>query len=102
MSDSAKLTYVAAIDPIWVNFSVSQNQMAKWRDEIGKKLLIEPKNHDYEVEIVLSDGAAYPYKGKINFADPSFSQDTGSFLVRAVLPNPKRELRPGHVRDRVR
>ena len=26
---------------------------------------------------------------------PSFSQDTGSFLVRAVMPNPKRELRPG-------
>ena len=34
-------------------------------------------------------------RGKINFADPSFSQDTGSFMVRAVLPNPKRELRPG-------
>ena len=42
-----------------------------------------------------SDGTVYPHTGKINFADPSFSQDTGSFLVRAVLPNPKRELRPG-------
>ena len=27
--------------------------------------------------------------------DPSFSQDTGTFLVRAVLPNPKDQLRPG-------
>jgi len=95
MSESANLTYVAAIDPIWVNFSVSQNQAAKWRDEMSKKLIIEPKNRDFEIEIVLSDGAVFPYKGKINFADPSFSQDTGSFLVRAVLPNPKRELRPG-------
>ncbi len=95
MSDSANLTYVAAIDPIWVNFSVSQNQAAKMRDEVAKKLLIEPKNRDYEIEIVLSDGTPYPHTGKINFADPSFSQDTGSFLVRAVLPNPKRELRPG-------
>jgi membrane fusion protein, multidrug efflux system len=94
-AESANLTYVAAIDPIWVNFSVSQNQAAKWRDEMSKKLIIEPKNRDFEIEIVLSDGAVYPYKGKINFADPSFSQDTGSFLVRAVLPNPKRELRPG-------
>jgi hypothetical protein len=65
------------------------------RDETAKKLLIEPKNRDYEVEIVLSDNTPYPHRGKINFADPSFSQDTGSFLVRAVLPNPKRELRPG-------
>jgi membrane fusion protein, multidrug efflux system len=95
MSESANLTYVAAIDPIWVNFSVSQNQAAKWRDEMSKKLIIEPKNRDFEIEIVLSDGAVFPHKGKINFADPSFSQDTGSFLVRAVLPNPKRELRPG-------
>jgi membrane fusion protein (multidrug efflux system) len=94
-SDSANLTYVAAIDPIWVNFSVSQNQVAKWRDEAAKKLVIQPKNDDYEVEIVLSDNTSYPHKGRINFADPSFSQDTGSFLVRAVLPNPKRDLRPG-------
>jgi membrane fusion protein (multidrug efflux system) len=94
-SDSANLTYVAAIDPIWVNFSVSQNQVAKWRDERVKKLVIEPPNRDYEIEIVLSDGTPYPHRGKINFADPSFSQDTGSFLVRAALPNPTRELRPG-------
>lgn len=95
MSDSANLTYVAAIDPIWVNFSVSQNQQAKLRDEIAKNQLIEPPNRNYEVELVLSDGTVYPHRGRINFADPSFSQDTGSFLVRAVLPNPKRELQPG-------
>ena len=94
-SPDANLTYVAAIDPIWVNFSVSQNLAAKWREELAKKLLIEPKNQDYEIQIVLSDGTPYPFTGKINFADPSFSQDTGSFLVRAVLPNPKKDLRPG-------
>jgi membrane fusion protein (multidrug efflux system) len=95
LSDSAKLTYVAAIDTMWVNFSVSQNQTAKWRDEVEKSRMIQPKNQNFEVELILSDGATYPHKGRISFADPSFSQDTGSFLVRAVLPNPKRELRPG-------
>jgi len=95
MSPDSTLTYVAAIDPIWVNFSVSQNLTAKWRDQVEKKQVILPKNQDYDVEIVLSDRTPYPYKGKINFADPSFSQDTGSFQVRAVLPNPKRALRPG-------
>jgi membrane fusion protein (multidrug efflux system) len=95
MSESANLTYVAAVDPIWVTFSVSQNMTAKWRDEIAKKQLIEPKNRDYTVEVVLSDGTPYPNAGKINFADPSFSQETGSFMVRAVLPNPKQALRPG-------
>ena len=95
MSADATLTYVAAIDPIWVNFSVSQNLTAKWRDLIAAKQVIAPPNEDYEVELVLSDGRTYPHRGRINFADPSFSQDTGSFQVRAVLPNPKKELRPG-------
>lgn len=95
MSDSANLTYVAKVDPVWVTFSVSQNLAAKWRDEIAKRRIVEPKNREYEIEIVLSDGTRYPYRGKINFADPSFSQDTGSFMVRAVLPNPDRLLRPG-------
>jgi len=66
LSDSAKLTYVAAIDPIWVNFSVSQNLTAKWREERVEKQLIAPANRDYEVEIVLSDGALYPHKGRRN------------------------------------
>jgi membrane fusion protein (multidrug efflux system) len=57
--------------------------------------VVAPKDQNFEVELVLPDGSIYPDKGKINFAEPSFSQDTGSFLVRAVVPNPKRDLRPG-------
>lgn len=95
LSDTAKLTYVAAIDPIWVNFSVSQNQVAKTRDLMGKGLLVEPKDKNYDVELQMIDGSVYPHQGKINFADPSFSQETGAFLVRAVLPNPQQLLRPG-------
>jgi membrane fusion protein, multidrug efflux system len=95
MADSANLTYVAAIDPIWVNFSVSQNQMAKWQGLVAKGELVRPTNENYDVDIVLPGDVKYPYRGKISFSDPSFSQDTGSFMVRAVLPNPKLELRPG-------
>jgi len=94
-ADSANLTYVAALDPIWVNFNISQNQMAKYKDWSDKGVVIPPKGDNFDVEIVLPGGAVYPYRGKIGFADPSFSQDTGSFMVRAVLPNPKLDLRPG-------
>jgi len=94
-SESAKLTYVAALDPIWVNFSVSQNQLAKIKNEMAQGHLTPPPGQLFEVELVLPGGAPYPEKGRINFADPSFSQETGSFLVRAVLPNPRRELMPG-------
>jgi membrane fusion protein (multidrug efflux system) len=94
-AESANLTYVAAIDPIWVTFSISQNQAARWADERKRGLVVPPKNQAYEVDLVLSDGTPFTERGRISFADPSFSADTGSFQVRAVLPNPKLELRPG-------
>jgi membrane fusion protein (multidrug efflux system) len=95
LADSANLTYVAALDPIWVNFSISQNQMARYKELAEKGLAVPPKGDNYDVELVMPGGAVYPQRGKIGFADPSFSQDTGSFLVRAVIPNPKFDLRPG-------
>jgi membrane fusion protein (multidrug efflux system) len=95
LADSANLTYVAALDPIWVNFSISQNQMARYKELADKGQMVPPKGDNFDVELVLPGGTVYPHHGKIGFADPSFSQDTGSFLVRAVIPNPKSELRPG-------
>jgi membrane fusion protein (multidrug efflux system) len=95
MAESAQLTYVAAVDPVWVNFSVSQNQMARMRSDMSAGRVTVPQDQKFPVEVSLSDGSVYPEKGTISFADPSFSQDTGSFLVRAVIPNPQRALRPG-------
>lgn len=95
MSETARLTYVAAIDPVWVTFSVSQNQIATRRELVSSGQVVLPKDGNYEVELVMPDGSIYPETGRIDFADPSFSQDTGSFQVRAVIPNPRKELRPG-------
>lgn len=94
-ADSAKLTYVAAIDPIWITFSVSQNQVAKLRELVEKGMVVPPAHQNYSVDIILSGGKPYPHTGKINFADPSFSQDTASFMVRAVIANPEKQLQPG-------
>jgi membrane fusion protein (multidrug efflux system) len=92
---SSLLTYVATLDPIWINFSVSQNQMARNQLEAAEGRLILPADNAYEVAIDLSDGSRYPHVGRLSFADPSFRKDTGTFLVRAELPNPQGVLRPG-------
>lgn len=47
------------------------------------------------VTITLADESEYPYKGFVEFAEPQADSPDGSFLVRAWLPNPKRELLPG-------
>ncbi|HSB49339.1 MAG TPA: hypothetical protein VLD15_07480 [Burkholderiales bacterium] len=51
---------MAAVDPAWVTFSVSQNQIAKWRDEIAKGLVLEPKNRDYTIRIALRGAIVVP------------------------------------------
>jgi membrane fusion protein (multidrug efflux system) len=89
------LSYVAQIDPIWVNFSVSQNQLVEARQQEAAGLLIAPPNHEFHVELELSGGEKYPHSGKLSFVDPSFNTDTGTFLVRAELPNPNSKLQPG-------
>ncbi|MGK2906680.1 MAG: efflux RND transporter periplasmic adaptor subunit [Desulfuromonadales bacterium] len=91
----SRLSYVAKLDPIWVTFSVSQNQMAQRSQEIASGLLIPPADQNYDIEIELSDGSRYPYTGKVNFVSSLFSQQTGTFLIRAELVNPDKVLRPG-------
>jgi membrane fusion protein (multidrug efflux system) len=89
------LTTVSVPDPMWVYFSISENDMLKYRDEIAKGLLKFPPNEDFEVQLVLADGSIFPEKGRVTFTAPLFSKETGTFLVRAVLDNPQGLLRPG-------
>jgi len=97
------LTYVAQIDPIWVNYSISENETLKYRDQEARGLIRFPKSSDLAVEVVLADGSVFPNKGRVSFTEPSFSSETGTYLVRAVITNPNGMLRPGQfVRVRVR
>jgi membrane fusion protein (multidrug efflux system) len=89
------LSYVAQIDPAWVNFSISQNQMSQRQQEITAGQLIPPVDQNYDIELELSDGSIYPHTGKLNFVSSVFSKETGTFLVRAELANPDGVLRPG-------
>ena len=93
--DLGLLTTVSQVDPTWVNFSVSENELLRYRDEIAKGRLKFPANKDFEVEVILADGKVYPQRGHINFAEPSFNKETGTFLIRTELPNPDGVLRPG-------
>lgn len=89
------LTYVAQIDPMWVEFSVSENQMLRTRQLENKGILVLPEDGDYTVQVILGDGTVYPHTGRITFADASLSEKTGTFLLRAEVANPDHLLRPG-------
>ncbi len=99
---SSLLTTVAALDPMWVNFSVSENQMQAYEDNQAKGVLRAPKDNTFAVEVILVNGALFPHLGKITFAAPSYSAQTGTFLLRASVANPGGVLRPNqYVRARL-
>jgi membrane fusion protein (multidrug efflux system) len=87
---------------MWINFSVSENEMERIRSEVRKGMLKLPEDRQFVVEIELVDGSTFPYKGRITFADPSYNSQTGTFLIRASVDNPKGVLRPNqYVRTRL-
>lgn len=98
----SQLTYVAQLDPMWVNFSLSENDMLAIRSEQQAGRLRLPQKDDFEVSVVLADGSTLPRRGRITFANADYNQQTGTFMLRATLPNPDGVLRPGQfVRVRV-
>lgn len=101
-ADNSLLTYVAQIDPIWVNFSLSDNDMLRFRRERESGVLHMPANDDYVVDVLLADGSLFPHSGRITFANADYNPKTGTFLLRASVPNPNTVLRPGQfVRVRI-
>ena len=93
--ENSLLTYVEQVDPIWVNFSISENEMLGARNEQKAGRLKLPAQEQYIVEVVLADGNTFPKKGRVTFANADYDPQTGTFLLRATLPNPEGALRPG-------
>ena len=88
---------------MWINFSLSENEMQRIRDQADKGLLRRAPGNKYVVEIELVDGQLFPYTGSITFADPSYNPQTGTFLIRASVDNPQGVLRPNqYVRVRLK
>lgn len=92
---SDRLTYVAALSPMWVNFSISEAQSLK-RDELVRKGLLKlPADNSLSVQLTLSDNSQYAETGRITFANAEYNSQTGTFLVRASFNNTEGALRPG-------
>lgn len=98
----SQLTTVSALSPIWVNFSLSENQIQYFEEQVNKGLLRIPKNNEFDVKVIQMNGNIFPHTGKITFTEPYFNTLTGTFLIRASVDNPKGYLRPNqYVRAKI-
>lgn len=98
---NSRLTSVTELSPVYVNFSISENEILTYRRQAAGGRLTEPQDKAYIVEVILADGSIFPQTGRVTFADPSFNPQTGTFLLRATFDNPQGLLRPNqyvHIR----
>ena len=99
-SNTQPLTTISQVDPIDVYFSMSALDYLNARRRVrssydAQKIDREGKALEGKVSITLPDDTIYRYSGAVGFTDPQVNPQTGTFAIRAVVPNPDRELLPG-------
>ncbi len=92
-SEATHLATIEQIDPLYANFNQSGADLLRLKQAIKAGKL--KRSRSTRVELVLEDGSIYPQPGELLFADLAVDPGTGSVSLRAVFPNPQRELLPG-------
>jgi RND family efflux transporter MFP subunit len=87
----ALLTTVSQIDPILVQFPISEQEYL----ELRKFFLAKASRQGDDLELILSDGTVYDHKGKIYIIGREVESSTGTLRIRGIFPNPGNVLRPG-------
>jgi membrane fusion protein (multidrug efflux system) len=92
------LATIVNSDTVQVNFSMTGLDYLKSKERnvnLGQK--IEERNWNPYITITLADHSEYPFIGMVDFADPQVDPNTGTFSVRAEMPNPDHILLPGQL-----
>jgi RND family efflux transporter MFP subunit len=102
---TATPTLLASIvqhDPIYVNFTVGEQDVLRVRAEILRRGLTSEDLDKVPVEVGLQTEIGYPHRGTLNYRSPTVDQSTGTLAVRAIFQNSDRVLLPGYfVRVRI-
>ena len=90
-----KLATIVQLDPIYVTFTVSEQQVLRVKAAMAKRG-IKPgdiKNVPVEVGLMTEDG--YPHVGTLDYVAPMLDPSTGTLTARGILDNADRALLPG-------
>jgi RND family efflux transporter MFP subunit len=102
VASPTQLATIVALDPIYVNFNVNEQDVLRIRAEAMRQGKTPSDLKQVPVEVGLQTEDGYPHQGKLDYAAPTVNQSTGTLAVRGVVPNANRVLLPGYfVRVRV-
>jgi membrane fusion protein (multidrug efflux system) len=92
---SSLLTTIVQLSPIWVRFSLSDNELAQLGGPLNEQRV-------QQITLVFPDGREYEKKGELNFAASQIDPLLGTQQLRATFDNSDQRLLPGQfVRARV-
>jgi membrane fusion protein (multidrug efflux system) len=94
-AQEAPLATIQQLDPIYVDIAQSSTEMLRLRRQLANGELVKDANNEAEVSLTLEDGGVYPERGRLKVSEASVDPSTGSVVLRAVFPNPRRDLLPG-------
>ncbi|MET3912429.1 RND family efflux transporter MFP subunit [Bradyrhizobium sp. S3.3.6] len=102
VSSPTQLATIVAMDPIWVNFTVNEQDVLRIRAEAQRRGLTAADLKQFPIEVGLQTETGYPHEGHLDYVAPTINSSTGTLAVRGLVPNDKRVLLPGYfVRVRV-
>lgn len=86
------LALVQQIEPVYVDVTQSADELLALRQQIVEGQLERDRT---PVTVLLEDGRRYVHEGMLAFSEVTVEPDTGSYLLRVVVPNPAHLLMPG-------
>ena len=94
----SQLATIVKSDTVLVDFSMTALDYLKSKERnINLGQQDSTRSWQPNITITLADNTVYPHKGYVDFAEPQVDPQTGSFSVRAEMPNPKQVLLPGQI-----
>ena len=92
---ATKLATIVQLDPIYVEFNVSEQDVLKIRQNLANRRLMVEELGKIPLDIGLMNEEGYPHAGVMNYVAPEIDAQTGTILVRGLFKNPNRDLIPG-------
>ena len=95
VSPTSLLTSISQLDPIKVEFPISEREYLHFADRINRHEKQGDSKEDPDLIMVLADGSTYKYKGRFYVANRQVNIQTGTINIQGIFPNPDDILRPG-------
>ncbi|CAG9193387.1 multidrug efflux pump membrane fusion lipoprotein AcrE [Paraburkholderia tropica] len=93
-SQSTALTAIHQIDRVNVDLTQSSASLLDLRAAVDAGHLVS-REGGVPVKLRLENGTDYPLEGRLEFGESSVATGTGTYTLRATVPNPRRVLLPG-------